>query len=73
MSKIINKGGQALKKADNESVTIRWLRPKAAKGYYHMGQKAIDKIAVNCDAKKKVGDKIVLYDIQRIDRYLMTL
>jgi hypothetical protein len=65
----------ATKKQPKKIIDIepRWLRIKAAEKYYSMGYKKIEKIANECDAKKKVDGKIVLYDIQKIDRYLTTL
>jgi hypothetical protein len=59
--------------AGNDRKEVKWLRPKQAQEYYSMGYKLLDRIARACDAKKKVDGKVILYDIQKIDRYLTTL
>jgi hypothetical protein len=38
-----------------------------------MGRTALDKLAIQCDAKKKVGNRITLYDVEKMNRYIETL
>jgi hypothetical protein len=56
-----------------EGDRAHWLRPIPATKYFNMGKQTIDRIAIQCDAKKKVCNKIVLYDVEKIEEYLRTL
>jgi hypothetical protein len=51
----------------------KWLRAEPATKYFNMGRNVLDKVAINADAKKKVAPRVVLYDVERIERYLKTL
>lgn len=48
----------------------KWMRAKAAMEYFHVSRNTLDKIARECDAVGRFGDKIVIYDVQRIERYI---
>ena len=48
----------------------RWMRAKAATEYFHICRNTLDKIAHECDAVGRIGDKIKIYDIQKIERYI---
>jgi hypothetical protein len=51
----------------------KWLRPVPATKYFNIGRNTLDKLAIDADAKKKVGNRITLYDVEKIERYLRTL
>jgi hypothetical protein len=57
----------------NGDENYKWLRPDLATRYFSMGRSALDKLAIECDAKKKVGNRITLYDVEKLDRYIKTL
>ncbi|MBO5144881.1 MAG: hypothetical protein J6C19_05030 [Lachnospiraceae bacterium] len=61
------------KQEQKQEIKPRWLRVAAAMEYFGIGRNTLDRIAVECDAKRKVGGKIVLYDIQKLDRYISTM
>lgn len=48
----------------------KWLRTKAAMEYFHVSRNTLHKIARECDAIGRFGDKIVVYDVQKIERYI---
>ena len=48
----------------------KWMRAKAAMEYFQVGRTVLDKIARECDAISRFGDKIVLYDVQKIEKYI---
>jgi hypothetical protein len=52
---------------------IRWLRPKTASTYFNMSRSTIDRLAVACDAKKKIASRTVLYDIEKLNAYLESI
>lgn len=48
----------------------RWMRANDAMEYFHVCRNTLNKIARECDAVGKIGDKILIYDVQRIERYI---
>jgi hypothetical protein len=52
---------------------IKWLRPKAASVYFNIGRGQLDKLATACNAKKKIGARTVLYEVEKIDTYLKSI
>jgi hypothetical protein len=57
----------------NGDENYKWLRPELATKYFNIGRTALDKLAIECDAKKKVGNRITLYDVEKLNRYIETL
>lgn len=55
---------------DGAASSDKWMRAKAAMEYFKVGRNTLDKIARECSATSKFGDKIVLYDVQKIERYI---
>lgn len=63
---------------DNKIVPMRktpesaekWMRANAAMEYFHVCWNTLDKIAHECDAVGRIGDKIKIYDVQKIERYI---
>lgn len=51
----------------------KWLRAKQATDYFKVSRNTLNKIAIECDARKKMGAKVVIYDVERINRYLATM
>lgn len=56
------------KKAENKP---QWLRAKAAMEYFQVGRNTLDRIARECDAVGKFGGKIVVYNVPKIEKYIM--
>lgn len=48
----------------------KWLRAKAAMEYFQVSRNTLDKIARECDAVGRFGEKIVIYDVQKIEKYI---
>lgn len=48
----------------------QWLRAKAAMEYFQVSRNTLDKIARECDAVGKFGEKIVIYNVPKIERYI---
>ncbi len=46
------------------------MRANAAMEYFHVCWNTLDKIAHECDAVGRIGDKIKIYDVQKIERYI---
>jgi hypothetical protein len=77
-----NKGGPKMHRAkfntervldkENEQI-IKWLRPEAASIYFSMGRNTIDRLAQACGAKKKVANRTVLYDVEKLNEYLNSI
>jgi hypothetical protein len=69
--------GKVAKYNDNRTFNgdegYKWLRPEPATKYFNIGRNTLDRLAIQCDAKKKVGNRITLYDVERIERYIRTL
>jgi hypothetical protein len=57
---------------ENEQI-IKWLRPEAASIYFSMGRNTIDRLAQACGAKKKVANRTVLYDVEKLNDYLNSI
>lgn len=56
------------KKQENAT---QWMRAKAAMEYFHVSRNTLDRIAHECDAVGRFGEKIVIYNIPKIERYIM--
>lgn len=48
----------------------KWMRAKAAMEYFQVSRNTLDKIARECDAVGRFGEKIVIYDVQKIEKYI---
>lgn len=48
----------------------KWMRAKAAMEYFHVSRNVLDKVARECDAIGRFGEKIVIYDVQKIEKYI---
>lgn len=55
------------KKQDNDP---KWLRAKEAMAYFQVGRNTLDRIARECGAVGRFGEKIVIYDVHKIEKYI---
>ncbi len=55
------------KHASNEK---KWMRAKEAMEYFHVSRNTLDKIARECSAVGRFGEKIVIYDVRKIEKYI---
>lgn len=55
------------KKTENET---KWLRAKAAMAYFNVSRNTLDKVARECDAIGRFGEKVVIYDVKKIEKYI---
>lgn len=64
------KGSNIVPMRKNAESQEKWMRAKAAMEYFHVCRNTLDKIAHECDAVGRIGDKIKIYDVQKIERYI---
>ena len=53
-------------------IKSKWVRAKVAQEYFSICRNTLDKIATQCDAKKKIGDRLNVYNLEQIERYIST-
>lgn len=58
---------------EEQTSRSKWARAKYAQEYFGICRNTLDKLAIECDARKKIGNRLNVYNLEQIERYISTL